>query len=75
LTPFVAGLAPARAVHYDRSVMCLGRSGVFGLIESAIAELLAVGPELFLFAGVPELPRRRRFITVRQGGKIRLETV
>jgi hypothetical protein len=48
---------------------------VFGLIESAIAELFAIGPELFLLVGAPELPRRRRFITVRQGRKTRLETV
>lgn len=48
---------------------------MFGLIESAIAELLAVGPELFLFIGVPELPRRRRILTVRQGSRVRLETV
>jgi hypothetical protein len=48
---------------------------VFGLIESAMAELFTIGPELFLFIGAPELPRRRRFITVRQGGRVRLETV
>lgn len=48
---------------------------MFGLIESAIAELFAIGPELFLLVGAPELPRRRRFITVRQGGRVRLETV
>lgn len=48
---------------------------MFGLIESAIAELFAIGPELFLLVGAPELPRRRRFITVRQGARVRLETV
>lgn len=45
---------------------------MFGLIESAIAELLMVGPELFLIIGAPELPRRRRFVTVRQGRQSRL---
>jgi hypothetical protein len=48
---------------------------VFGLIESAIAELLTIGPELFLIIGAPELPRRRRFVTVRQGRHVRLEPV
>ena len=52
-----------------------GEEWVFGLIESAIAELFAVGPELFLIIGAPELPRRRRFITVRQGRQVRLEPV
>jgi hypothetical protein len=48
---------------------------VFGLIESAIAELLTIGPELFLILGAPELPRHRRFITVRQGRQSRLVMV
>lgn len=48
---------------------------MFGLIESAIAELFAIGPELFLIIGAPELPRRRRFIIVRQGRQVRLEPV
>ncbi len=48
---------------------------MFGLIESAIAELLTIGPELFFIIGAPELPRRRRFITVRQGRQSRLVMV
>ena len=48
---------------------------MFGLIESAIAELLTIGPELFLIIGAPELPRRHRFVTVRQGRQSRLVMV
>ena len=49
---------------------------MFGLILKALSQsLLTIGPELFLFIGAPELPRRRRFVTVRQGRRVRLETV
>jgi hypothetical protein len=48
---------------------------VLGLIEGAITELLLIGPELFLIFGAPELPKRRRFITVRQGRETRLVQV
>jgi hypothetical protein len=45
---------------------------MLGLFESVLIELLSVGPELFLLVGAPELPRRRRFLTVRQGRRVEL---
>jgi len=48
---------------------------MLGLVESVIAELLSIGPELFLILGTPELPKHRRFVTVRQGGQTRLVRV
>lgn len=45
---------------------------MLGFLESVLVELLSVGPELFLLAGAPELPRRRRILTVRQGRHVAL---
>lgn len=46
--------------------------GVLGLLESVLVDLMSVGPELFLLAGAPELPRRRRLLTVRHGRTVAL---
>lgn len=45
---------------------------MLGLLESMLVDLLAIGPELFLIAGTPELRRRPRFLTVRQGRSVAL---
>lgn len=39
------------------------------LFDSLIMEFLMVGPKFFLLVGAPELPVRRRFVTMRRGQK------
>lgn len=39
------------------------------LLDSVIMEFLVVGPKFFLLVGAPELPVRRRFLTMRRRGR------
>jgi hypothetical protein len=48
---------------------------MLGIVEGLISELLTFGPEFVFMLGAPELPRRQRFITVRQGRQSQLVKV
>jgi hypothetical protein len=65
------GLAPCHRLGYYGSVMFEERA-MLGFFESVLVELLSIGPEFFLLAGAPELPRHRRLLTVRQGRQVAL---